>query len=270
MKETLVRSITGIAFIALVVLSLVLHPATYLVLFGLASAAAWFELDRMFRDSVPRSLGILFACVICGSFILVYFIAGRFLPASWLLVPAGLALILLVVLFTSRPAKDNIPFLTAAVIYLLAGFCGMHFLAFLPGTEAGYSPRWILFTFYLLWMNDTMAYVSGRLAGRHPVWPSVSPSKTWEGILGGALFTLVLALLFSRYYSLLTPLEWAGFALVIILFGSLGDLFESRLKRKAGIKDSGSLLPGHGGVLDRLDSLLLSVPLAALYLNIVL
>ena len=153
-----------------------------------------------------------------------------------------------------------------SLLYLSAGFSLMNFLAFLPGDTAGYSPRWILFTFYFLWMNDTMAYVWGRMLGKHPIWPSVSPAKTWEGALGGALFTVGLAMIFSRFLPQLSLWEWTGFAIVVILFGSLGDFLESWIKRKAGVKDSGRLLPGHGGILDRFDSFLLSVPFVSIFL----
>ena len=88
----------------------------------------------------------------------------------------------------------------------------MHVLAFSMGTETEYTPRWILFVLYFLWMNDTMAYVTGRLMGKHRIWPSVSPAKTWEGSLGGALFTIGLAIVFSRFYTELSAWEWIGFA----------------------------------------------------------
>jgi len=271
-KETLTRSLTGIVFIALIILSLVLHPAAYLVLFGLACAGAWFEIARMFPDVISAVLKVLIAFMLCGSFVLVYFIAGRYLPSIWMLLPPVLTIVLLFMLYMfGRPASpESLPYVMSAAIWLLAGFSLMHFLVYPSGTDSGYSPRWILFTFYLLWMNDTMAYVCGRLAGRHPVWPSVSPGKTWEGSLGGALFTIGLALLFSRYYPQLSAWEWGGFAIIIIVFGSLGDFYESMLKRKAGVKDSGRLLPGHGGILDRLDSFLLSIPFVAVYLKLVL
>lgn len=270
MKETITRSLTGIVFIALIILSLNLHPLAYLVLFSIVCTAAWFELARLFPDRLSLGLKISFGVLVTGSFILVFFVAGGHLTTKWLLLsPAALVLLLVAVWMLDRPGSvKNIPFITAAVIYLSAGFSIMNFLAFPIGS--GYTPRWILFTFFFLWTNDSMAYVSGRLAGKHPVWPSVSPGKTWEGSLGGAIFTLALAMVFSRFYPELSAWEWAGFAAIVILFGSLGDFFESWLKRKAGVKDSGKLLPGHGGILDRFDSLLLSIPFVTIYLNFVL
>ena len=111
-----------------------------------------------------------------------------------------------------------------------------------------------------------MAYVCGRLLGQHKIWPEISPKKTWEGAVGGLVFTMLLAVLMGYYAEGLTIFQWIGFGLIAVISGTLGDFLESYLKRSAGVKDSGKILPGHGGVLDRIDSLLLSVPFLTLYL----
>jgi phosphatidate cytidylyltransferase len=128
----------------------------------------------------------------------------------------------------------------------------------------------MLYTFYLIWTYDTMAYVSGRLAGKHALWPGISPKKTWEGSLGGALFAILLAIVLGRFNQTMPIPAWIGLALVVVFFGTAGDLFESWLKRRTGKKDSGRLLPGHGGILDRFDSLLMATPFVNLYLIMVL
>ena len=272
MKETITRSLTGVVFIALIILSLVLHPLSYLILFSIACTIAWFELARMFPQRIIPGMRIPVAILLSGSFILIFLIAGEYLSPNWLLLIAIVPFLFLVIhLIVVRPGSGaNLPFTLGGMIYLLAGFSIMHVLAFSMGTETEYTPRWILFVLYLLWMNDTMAYVTGRLVGKHRIWPSVSPAKTWEGSLGGALFTIGLAIVFSRFYTELSAWEWIGFAGVVVVFGSLGDFLESWLKRTAGVKDSGNLLPGHGGILDRFDSLLLSIPFVTIYLNFVL
>ena len=130
---------------------------------------------------------------------------------------------------------------------------------------------WVLPIFLLIWLNDTGAYVIGTLIGRHKLMPHVSPHKTIEGLLGGLLFTLLggtaLHLLFP---ALTTLIYWFGLALIITIFGTWGDLLESLLKRTYGVKDSGTILPGHGGILDRLDSLLLATPPAYLYISLLI
>jgi phosphatidate cytidylyltransferase len=267
MKETLTRSLTGIVFVALIIFSLLLHPVAYLVLFGLACTGAWIEITRLFPERFSPAMAIAGTVLVDACFLLVFFFASGSLSGTWLLLfPAALLLIAIPAGFTGPTPGRSPALLIPLIIWLTAGFSSMHLLAWLPGKDASYSPRWILFTFYLLWMNDTLAYVTGRLMGKHPIWPRVSPSKTWEGAVGGTFFTLALAIVFSMYFTRLSLLEWTVFAILVILFGSLGDFLESWIKRKAGVKDSGSLLPGHGGILDRFDSFLLSMPFVTIFL----
>ena len=124
----------------------------------------------------------------------------------------------------------------------------------------------VLLVFVLLWTNDTFAYLVGRLLGKHKLFERISPGKTIEGSVGGLLFTLVGVIVFSHYASWLTLTEAVGMGLIAVVFGTLGDLCESMLKRQAGVKDSGKLIPGHGGVLDRFDSVLFSMPFVFVFL----
>ena len=123
--------------------------------------------------------------------------------------------------------------------------------------------------FLLLWTYDTFAYLIGIKLGRHKLCERISPNKTWEGAIGGSLFALVLSYLFSIYFPMLTLGQWLIMAVIIIVFGTLGDLTESRFKRSASCKNSGNLFPGHGGVLDRFDAVLLSIPFVFIYLTII-
>ena len=116
----------------------------------------------------------------------------------------------------------------------------------------------------LIWTNDTMAYLSGSFIGKNPLMPTVSPKKTIEGTLGGIVFTVFLAWVGSRYMTDFSPAYWMALAFIASVIGTAGDLIESKLKRMAGVKDSGTLMPGHGGVLDRFDSLLLAAPVACI------
>ena len=123
--------------------------------------------------------------------------------------------------------------------------------------------------FILVWVNDTFAYIVGRLIGRTKLFPTVSPKKTIEGSFGGLFFSLIAAYFISKYVNILSGKDWMILALVIVIMGSLGDLLESKFKRIAGVKDSGAILPGHGGILDRLDSLVYAAPFAYLTLNLI-
>jgi phosphatidate cytidylyltransferase len=224
-----------------------------------------------FRERKP-GIRIPGALLLAASFITVYFILEGQLSPYFFLLPA---ISLIVMIITDAAAGTmvpgrGIPVSTAGFLYLGIGMCSLHSLAFQQGTLQAYSPAWILYVCYLIWTYDTMAYVSGRLAGKHPLWPRISPKKTWEGSIGGTVFAIVLAIILSRFNTTLSVPGWIGLALVVVVFGTLGDFFESWLKRRSGKKDSGSLLPGHGGILDRFDSLLMAAPFVSIYLILIL
>ncbi|MBR3718179.1 MAG: phosphatidate cytidylyltransferase, partial [Bacteroidaceae bacterium] len=155
-------------------------------------------------------------------------------------------------------------------MYIALPFSMLNVLAF---PQAGsYSFVLPLSVFIFLWMNDTGAYLCGSLLGRHKLFPRVSPGKSWEGSIGGGLLVVGVAILIwwlleqTQQHSDLDMWQWAGLGLTVVVFGTWGDLVESLLKRTLGIKDSGNILPGHGGMLDRFDSSLLAIPAAVVYL----
>ena len=123
------------------------------------------------------------------------------------------------------------------------------------------APEWVISYFLLIWTNDTGAYLVGSMLGKHKLAPSISPGKTWEGFIGGVLLTILVAYFISGWKTEMDVMGWAAMALIISVFGTLGDLVESQMKRNAGVKDSGNLMPGHGGVLDRFDGVFISLPL---------
>jgi phosphatidate cytidylyltransferase len=168
-------------------------------------------------------------------------------------------------------------------LYIALPFSLLNVLAFnaTPDGQIAFNTLLPLSVFIFLWVNDSGAYCVGSLLGRHKLFPRISPGKSWEGSIGGALFVLLAAfaigwldnmqvadldhaLPFSR--GMLSIPEWAGLGLTVVVFGTWGDLVESLFKRTLGIKDSGSILPGHGGMLDRFDSSLLAIPAAVVYL----
>jgi phosphatidate cytidylyltransferase len=138
----------------------------------------------------------------------------------------------------------------------------------IPYKNNEFSKFLIMGIFILIWVNDSFAYLVGRSIGKAKLFPSVSPKKTVEGAIGGLLFSLAAAFLMARYEPSISSSQWMLLAVVIVVSGDLGDLVESKLKRLAGVKDSGALLPGHGGMLDRLDSLVFAAPFAYLTLTL--
>jgi phosphatidate cytidylyltransferase len=152
-------------------------------------------------------------------------------------------------------------------LYIALPFSLLSVLAFRSvGSDIIYTWHVPLSVFVFLWINDTGAYLCGSLLGKHKLFPRISPGKSWEGSVGGGVFCVAASQVVAYYQPLLSPMEWAIFALVVVVFGTWGDLIESLLKRQIGIKDSGRILPGHGGMLDRFDSSLMAIPAVVIYL----
>lgn len=153
-------------------------------------------------------------------------------------------------------------------------FIGYIILPFLialkiPFNGVNYRPKIFVSILILIWANDTFAYLVGKNFGKNKLFPSISPKKTIEGFFGGMLFTIICGLLLANYYiETSNPYIWIIIALIISVFSTIGDLIESKFKRAAGVKDSGSIMPGHGGILDRLDSIIFVVPFIYLFILI--
>ena len=165
---------------------------------------------------------------------------------------------------------NNWAYTMLSQMYIALPFSLLNVLAFTatPNGQISFNTLLPLSVFVFLWVNDTGAYCVGSLLGRHKLFPRISPGKSWEGCIGGAVFVLAAAYLIGEYIDMgiLNTLQWLGLGLVVVVFGTWGDLVESLFKRTLGIKDSGNILPGHGGMLDRFDSSLLAIPAAVVYL----
>jgi phosphatidate cytidylyltransferase len=139
----------------------------------------------------------------------------------------------------------------------------------IPFGIKGFNPKIIISIFILIWTNDTFAYIVGKAIGKHKLLEKISPKKTIEGFIGGLVFSIVASILISKYYiGASATFIWIIIALIVSIFGTLGDLIESKFKRMAGVKDSGKIMPGHGGILDRLDSVIFVSPFVFLFYQI--
>ena len=272
MKEALTRSLTGALFVAVIVLSLLIHEWLYLSLFCLISILAWVEYVNLFPVAMRSGLKISGAILNVSVFVSVFFIASYRVNHLIFILPVFILTVIVLQDQINRIQlwKQRLFIIFSGMLYLALPLSLLHIMAWGLDKGGNYSYRWILYTLIFLWTYDTMAYVSGRLAGRHTIWKRISPRKTWEGAIGGVVFVLGLAFIMSGLVYDLSFLEWCWFGLIAAVTGTIGDFFESWLKRKAGLKDSGKILPGHGGVLDRFDSLLFSTPFITLYLYLVL
>lgn len=165
----------------------------------------------------------------------------------------------------------NISITLSGIFYLAIPMVLLSYLSYAPAYglryNLDYNPNILLGFFLILWTNDTFAYVVGRAVGKRKLFESISPKKTWEGALGGAVVSLILAYYMAHFSPELHKRDWLVVAGIIVLFGNLGDLIQSKFKRSINIKDSGNILPGHGGILDRFDGVYLAAPFVYTYIR---
>ena len=259
MKELLIRTLSGAVLVALIIACIFISPWTCWALALFIVGVGTFEMSRLMHLQSRWQLvfGVLMAI---GAFAATSLglLSDKPFSAILLLLPL---LPFLMALFSTTDDFKSIAAYHFGAVVLLSLPC-----FFMVWLRELYSPKMLLLVFILLWANDTFAYLTGRLLGKHKLFERISPGKTIEGSVGGLVFTLVGVIVFSRYADWLSIKEAIGMGLIAVVFGTLGDLCESMLKRQAGVKDSGNLIPGHGGILDRFDSVLFAVPFVFVYL----
>ncbi len=276
MSNFIVRTITGTLFVAAIVVSF-LSPTAMTLLFALVTGLTVWEFTGLVnqREGVDTNRMI---CTVAGVyfFLAVVGFCSALTPPT-VFIPYLITIIYLLV--AELYAKNPDPISTWAhtmmsQLYIALPFSMLGVLAFRATPEGTvYTYLMPLSVFVFLWINDSGAYCCGSLIGRHKLFPRISPGKSWEGSVGGAVFVAAAAVLvwhLTELYGVndlqLSAVEWVGLGLVVTVFGTWGDLVESLFKRTLGIKDSGKILPGHGGMLDRFDSSLLALPAAVVYL----
>lgn len=279
MKNLIVRTITGVLFVAAIV-TCFLRPEAMILLFALVTGLTIWEFTGIVNDIEGVTTNRLITTV-AG----VYFffsIAGYCsgIVPSAVFIPYLLTIVYLFIaeLYTKALNPiNNWAYTMLAQMYIALPFSTINVLAFrATGDGVVYNYLLPLSVFIFLWTNDTGAYLSGSLFGKHKLFPRVSPGKSWEGSIGGGLLVLAMAAAVGFYETsalhsgaaevALSIPQWMGLGLVVVFFGTWGDLVESLFKRTIGIKDSGNILPGHGGMLDRFDSSLMAFPAAVVYL----
>ena len=276
MKNFIVRTITGVFFVAAIVISF-LNPRAMALLFALVTGMTVWEFCSLVNDR-PGVQANRFISTVAGVF-LFFAMAGynSGITPSSVFIPYLVSIIYLMIAELYLKAEDpiaNWAYTMMSQLYIALPLSLLNVLAYRwNGTGVQYTYLTPLSVFVFLWINDAGAYCVGSLLGRHKLFPRVSPGKSWEGSIGGGLLVIAVAVLvwhLTEQYGVndlgLSAVEWAGLGLVIVIFGTWGDLIESLFKRTLGIKDSGNILPGHGGMLDRFDSTLMAVPAAVVYL----
>lgn len=262
MKEILRRSITGVVFVVLLLSSIFLSSDAFDFLFMIFGLACLFEYKKLVK---LRGYYIFIAYLILWWFY-IYFIKQQLLIYALMGITLLVNCLLLYNLLFNK--KQNFATYQKFLIGLFYIGGGCIFLTMIPYKDDDFAQFLIMGIFILIWVNDSFAYLVGKSLGRTKLFPSVSPKKTIEGSLGGFIFALIAAYIISFYETEISVIQWMILAAVIVIMGNLGDLLESKFKRNAGVKDSGAILPGHGGMLDRLDSLVFAAPFAYFTLNI--
>ncbi len=274
MSNFIVRTITGVIFVTAIVVCF-LKPVAMVFLFSIVTGMTVWEFCGLVNSRGKVHVNQFITSVAGVLLFLAMAVHARGLDTLNLaFIPWLATLIYLLVSELYLKAEDpilNWAYTMMAQLYIALPFSLLNVLAF-QFTNSDLPWLLPLSVFIFLWVNDSGAYCCGSLLGRHKLFPRVSPGKSWEGSIGGGLFVLGAAW-FIAYYTQshgittnLTTLQWMGMGLVVVVFGTWGDLIESLFKRTLGIKDSGNVLPGHGGMLDRFDSSLLAIPAVVVYL----
>ncbi|HSZ71848.1 MAG TPA: phosphatidate cytidylyltransferase [Cytophagaceae bacterium] len=261
------RIIFGLIGAAVVVTGVLYNEWTFLLLFSLICGIALTEFFHLLHRSHIH-LNRLFA-VASGLllFSINYLIQNNTLTSNYYyLVVAFVFLLFLIELFqTNTNPFHRIANTFLGVLYIALPLALFSSAAFIHGT---YDYTVVMGILLLLWANDIGGYIGGVSFGKHKLFERVSPKKTWEGSIGGALFSLGIAWTCAHFFPHLSLLNWVILSLIIIVFGSIGDLVESLFKRNLSVKDSGNLIPGHGGFLDRFDGLFIASPFLLMYLKV--
>jgi len=255
-----------------------LHPVSFFITGLVLLTGTQYEYYLMIRNTGVRPQMIPGIITGITAYLVATLIASGFIPKSSFLILIPMMLIIMV---TELYRKQERPFDSLAhtffsVLYTVVPFSMFPFSAFLrtgldsiiPHENVIFSPGIVIGFFLLIWANDTGAYLSGMSFGKHKLMERISPKKTWEGFIGGVLLAVTVAWLLSGWLGVVDSMHWVMIALIISIAGTFGDLVESMLKRSNGVKDSGTILPGHGGFLDRFDSAVFSFPLVYLFISV--
>ncbi|UXR70399.1 MULTISPECIES: phosphatidate cytidylyltransferase [unclassified Staphylococcus] len=255
-----VRTITTIIALIVFLPILLIGGNTLMVFtFGLALIALkeLLNMNRIRFLSIPG--------LISAAGLMIIMLPEEF--GTWvpILQQKGLIILSFVILSYTVMSKNRFSFMDAAFCLMSVAYVGIGFMYFYETREAGL--HFILFGLLIVWLTDTGAYIFGRSFGKHKLWPVISPNKTIEGFIGGLFCSLLVPIVFMFFVSFDLNMVWILVLTVVLsAFGQLGDLVESGFKRHFGVKDSGRLLPGHGGILDRFDSFMFVLPLMNIFL----
>ena len=273
------RTVFGALFVIVVIGSIILGKYTAALMLMCVVMVGSSEIANLFPHGENKPLKNIVGCcsVMLYVFLTIFSMNSDSIESGIYIAPIFFNIPLLIALFSKKHDYVSIvgaSWLSMIFVALPCGIMMQFYNEDLIGTDNG----WILliFAYILIWVNDIFAYLTGSAIGRHKLCPRISPKKTIEGSMGGAVFTMLFAYFINRFVlnvfffdSLISDLQVLFLALGVVIFGTLGDLTESMMKRYAGVKDSGNIIPGHGGILDRFDATFMAMPFVFIYLLLI-
>jgi len=264
MNSLLQRTLSGFIYVALFVGAILYSKESYIFLTTIFAAICIWEFSRLihFKNILPY---LLLPLVVYST---VFYLSDK--RTFLLLIITLLASIRLIYFLYKKKAIISNSFLDKldlVIRYILLPFT---FLILIPFVKGTYNPKILMGILVLIWVNDSFAFLVGKNFGKRKLFPSVSPKKTIEGFVGGFVFSLIAAFFIAKYTQVFSFFNWMIIATIVSTIGTIGDLVESKFKRQANIKDSGKIMPGHGGLLDRLDSLFFAAPFVYLYIHFII
>lgn len=271
MKKLITRTITGIVLVAVMLTAILLGQYSYLLLFLLILTGGIAEFIKLYTGAEIKPNSWIIYPVAVTLFSGTFFLLKGWIDARYLFGFFPLFLVFMATELYRKKEKplENIAVAIFSLIYIAVPLSLINFLVF-PGIIEGnpYTPKLIIALFALIWIYDSGAYLFGVSIGKHRLFERISPKKSWEGAIGGTLTALAASYFIPNFIPEINHIHWMVISLLIVVSSTFGDLTESMFKRHFGIKDSGHILPGHGGVLDRFDSLFFAAPMMVMYLKI--
>jgi len=271
LKDLTQRTVSGIVYVFFMLAGVAIHPMVFLVVFGTFLFLTQLEFYKLVETAgaKPRKTMGISLGIVC--FIVCFGMVNNLLPAkSHLIFIPALTLIFLVEAFSHKSGILQTSALTfTGFVYVAIPFSLLNFILH-PGypVHPVFESKTIMGVFFIVWIFDSIAYLAGSKFGKHKIHPKISPKKSWEGFFAGTVFALIMGFVNAWIFKTPSLVNWLIIAALTAVFGTLGDLFESVIKRRLKVKDSGNFLPGHGGLLDRFDSLLFVIPVIYVWLSL--
>ena len=272
MKKLITRAITGIVLVLVMLTAIFASSYSYAILFLVILIASTHEFTNLFKESEVRPNSYFSYLVSICLFVVTFLIAKGVIEVRYFLGLLPFFLMIMAAELYRKQSKpvENIAVTIFGIIYLAIPLSLINFLVFpeiLSSTNA-YTPKLLIALFSLIWIYDSGAYLVGVSIGKHRLFERISPKKSWEGAIGGTLIAITASYFISGFIPEIKLIHWIVISILTVVSATFGDLTESMFKRYFGIKDSGNILPGHGGVLDRFDSLFFAAPVFVVYLKL--